>query len=316
MAVITIIGGSGFIARTLVPLLARKGYDLRLCCRNPHRVADLKTAGAVGQIVPMAVNLNVPATLEPAIAGADYVINLVGILTEGGGQQFRSIHANGVKEIARLSTHHGVKRLIHLSALGADANSVVPYARSKGLGDQAVLEQEIDSVILRPSVIFGREDKFVNLFAKVMTLSPIMPLFNKGEAKFQPVFVGDVAEAIVKLLTDKKHSGIFELGGPRILSLREILKLIEKHCQRTIGYIPLSPPVSKLIASLIGWAPGAPIDRGRLAMMDHDNVVSGNYSGFSSLGINPSDMDMILPDYCDIYRSGGRFASHYGRKSN
>lgn len=296
--IITIIGGTGFVGRYVVRRLAQAGYRLRILSRNPEGALHLKTAGDVGQIVLMAGNLAKPETLEGKLDGSYAVINLVGILYESGRQSFTVLHAQGAERLALLAREAGAKRFIHLSALGVDKPTSANYARSKLLGERAVEAAFPEATILRPSVIFGPEDHFFNQFAAMASLFPALPLIGGGHTRFQPVYVDNVAEAVAVALTREEALGqTYELGGPRTYSFREILEYI----LATIGKKRLLVPLPFALASCIGCVseclPRPPLTRDQVRLLKHDNVVSPNAKTFAHLGLTPTAVDAIVPDY-------------------
>lgn len=309
MAIITIFGGSGFIAKNLIPQLAQEGHQLRLACRHPLRTNELKVAGAVGQIVPISVNLLDKDTIDRAIAGSDIVINLVGLLSEKGEQSFDAIHVQGASWIAELASKHKVQRVIQLSALGADINADSAYASSKAKAEKAMQAKFKEVTILRPSVIFGAQDNFINMFAKLFMISPIIPLVLGGRAKFQPIYIGDVVKAIITCLKETRTKGkTYELGGPEVLTLREILEKLRTYTGQKVGFIPLADGISNFMAFFMEIMPKPLLTRDNLKNMLVDNVVADKALGLKDLGIMATPMDLVVPEYCDIYRKGGRFS--------
>lgn len=273
--VVTVFGGSGFLGRHLIRRLAKSGARIRVAVRNVDSALFLKPMGDVGQIVPVSASVTDEASVRRVIAGSDAVINLVGILFEKGGQRFDDIHVAGAERVARIAREEGVSRLVHVSAIGADPNSDSNYARTKGLGEQAVREAFPDAVILRPSVIFGPEDDFFNRFAAMTRFSPALPLLGGGKTRFQPVFVGDVADAIMAGLERDDATGkLFELGGPTVYSFRELMEYMLKVLRRHRGLIPVPFPVAGFIALFAGLMPKPMITRDQLRLLRRDNVVS------------------------------------------
>jgi uncharacterized protein YbjT (DUF2867 family) len=322
---VTIFGGSGFIGRHLVRRLAAHGDVLRIAVRDRVGAGFLKPMGDVGQIVPMAVDLADEQLVAAAVHEADLVVNLVGILYEKGRQSFRAVQAEGPGRIARAAAAAGVKRLVHLSAIGADADSPSDYARSKAAGEAAVRAAFPEAVILRPSVVFGPEDQFFNRFGAMSRFLPALPVIGAaprlehlpgggarinwlgdGGPRFQPVYVGDVAAAIVHVLAHAECKGIYELGGPRIYSLAEILRLV----LATVGRKRLLAPVpfwlADLQASLFELAPKPVLTCDQVRLMQRDNIVAEDAAGLSALGIEPQGAEILLPTYMGIYRPGGR----------
>jgi NADH dehydrogenase len=308
---ITVFGGSGFIGRYLVQLLAADGWIVRVAVRDPVGASFLKTAGNIGQIVPMRCNVCDDDLVAAAIAGADAVVNLVGILHEGGRQRFNSVQAVAPAHIARAAVAAGVRRLVQISAIGADPNSASRYARSKAEGESGVRQVFPTATIVRPSIVIGPEDEFFNRFAAMAQLSPALPLIGGGETRFQPAYVGDVAEALHRCVNDAATAGkTYELGGPRIYTFRELMELLLKVIDRHRGLIPLPFWMATLQGALLELLPVPPLTRDQVRMLRVDNVVRPGALTFADLGIQPQAIEAILPTYLDIYRPGGRFAAN------
>jgi NADH dehydrogenase len=300
--VATVIGGSGFIGRYVVKRLAAAGYVVRVAVRDPGAALFLKPMGAVGQVVPLFASLTEPATIRRAVEGADCVVNLVGILAERRPGDFERLQAQGAGQVATLSTETGVRRLVHVSAIGADPASPSLYAASKGRGEQAVRAAFPDATILRPSLVFGAEDGFFNRFGKLAALLPIMPVIA-GDTRFQPVYVGDVADAVMASLS---HPGwLFELGGPKILTMREVLAYILQITQRRRRLVEVPKGIAALQAAICEHLPGKPLTRDQLLMLQRDNVCSPDLPGLAALGIVPTPIEIVVPSYLKQYRPGG-----------
>ena len=305
---VTIFGGSGFLGRYIVPRLAERGWTVRIAARNPDKAAFLKPAGNVGQVVPVACNLRDDASVETALTGADAAINLVGILFESGRQTFASVQHEGAKRAAEAAAAAGVTHYLHVSALGADANSESEYARSKAAAEEAVRAAIPTASILRPSVVFGPEDGFFNRFAAMAQLAPALPLVGGGHTRFQPVYVADVADAAVKCLTEEACAGkTYELGGPKVYSFKEMLKLLLKTINRRRLLVPLPFAVADLQGRFLELLPEPPLTRDQVKLLRHDNVVSPDALTFADLGIEPHSAEVVIPSYLDRYRPGGRF---------
>lgn len=306
---VTVFGGSGFIGRYIVRRLAAQGYRVRVAIRRPDEGLFLKTMGAVGQIELMQANLRVPASVARAVAGAEAVVNCVGILQPSGPQTFQAVQAFGAEVVAKLSADAGVKRLVHISAIGADAASASQYARTKAAGEAAVRQHFPQAVILRPSVVFGPEDDFFNRFAAMAAFSPALPLVDGGHTRFQPVYVDDVAEAAVKALFLPDAAGkTFELGGPRIYSFREILELLLATIQRRRLLAPVPGALLRPFAFVLEMLPlpfAAPITRDQITLLGADNVVSPEAFGFARLGITPRPAEGLIESYLMRHRRGG-----------
>lgn len=317
-SVATVFGGSGFIGRYVVKRLAQSGYIVRVGVRDPAGANFLKTAGVVGQIVPLYSSLREEATIARAIVGADLVVNLVGVLAEHRAGDFQAIHADGAGRIARLASESGAFRMVHLSAIGADPAAPGKYGQSKAEGERQVREGFPAATILRPSVVFGPEDQFLNRFARMAMLSPIMPVFS-GATRFQPVYVGDVADAVLAALgRTEAAGGVYELGGPQVMTFRQLLAYVLRETDRRRPLVAVPGAVARLMASVMEHLPGKPLTRDQLLMLSRDNVVSPGAAGLTELAITPTPMDLVAPTYLRIYRPGGgrRVRPHRGQDRN
>lgn len=307
--VVTVFGGSGFIGRHLVRRLAKRGWRVRIATRNPNDALFLKTAGAVGQIVPVFANIRDDHSVAAAVAGADYVVNLVGILYESGRQTFAAVHHEAAGRIARAAAEAGAGRVIQISSIGAAPESRSRYARTKAAGERAVVEAFPDATILRPSIVFGPEDGFFNLFASVTRLSPFLPLIGGGRTRFQPVYVGDVADAILACLDrDDSKGRTYELGGPTVYTFRQLMELLLRTIGRERALVPVPWTIAGLQALVLGMLPKPLLTRDQLAQLKSDNVVAEGALTLADLGIAPTAAEVILPTYLDRFRIGGRFA--------
>lgn len=303
---VTVFGGGGFIGRHIVQRLAAAGHSIRIAGRDTERAGRLCTMGGVGQITPVAASVTDEASSARAVAGADIVINLVGILFESRAGDFQRIQAEGAGRVARLAAAAGAKQFLHLSAIGADAASPSLYAQTKAAGEAAVLAAFPDAIILRPSVVFGPDDQFFNRFAGLAAMLPFMPVVA-GETRFQPVYVGDVADAAMAALRDPAASGkVFELGGPRVMSMRQVLRYILDVTGRQRPMITLPEGFVRLQARLGELLPTPPLTRDQLILLGKDNVVSPNALGFQALGIEPKAVEAIVPGYLARFRVGGQ----------
>ncbi len=301
-----IFGGSGFIGGHLVARLARDGWEVVIASRHPDRALPLKTMGVVGQIVPMAVDIRSEAQVAQAVAGADAVANLVGILAESGSRNFAAIHAEAPGRIGAAAAAAGVGRLVHLSALGADPESPSAYARSKAAGETALRAAFPQATILRPSIVFGPEDSFFNRFAGLARVLPALPLFGGGRTRFQPVYVGDVAAAAAAAMTSGRHRGeTYALGGPRIYSFREIMELTLRETGRRRLLIPIPWSLANLQAAFWEWLPNPPLTRDQLRQLRIDNVVPPGAPGLDAFGIAPTPAEAVLPTYLSRFRRPG-----------
>lgn len=308
MTNVTVFGASGFIGRHLVQRLARRGMRVKAAERRPHRARFLVPMGDVGQVVPMGTDITDEASVATAIAGADMVVNLVGILYESAGNgRFQAVHVDGAARVARVARQAGVQRLIQMSALGADRNSPSAYARSKAEGEEAARTAFPGTTIIRPSIVFGPEDDFFNRFAAMAQCAPALPLFGGGVTRYQPVYVGDVADAMVACLTNPATAGqTYELTGPRSYSFAEIMALVLAVTERKRPLVKLPFWMADIIGTFAGLAPGKPLlTRDQAKLLRKDNVAQGK-PGLAELGIEPIACEAILPTYLDRYRRGGK----------
>lgn len=303
---VTVFGGSGFIGRYVVRRLARAGHRVRVAIRRPDEGLFLKSFGAVGQIDLVQANVRDDASVARAVAGADAVINLVGILYEGGRQTFDAVQAAGAGRIARAAAAAGVARLIHVSAIGAAAESPSDYARAKAEGEAGVREAFPKATILRPSVVFGAEDDFFNRFGRMARFSPFLPLIGGGQTRFQPVFVDDVAGAVFNALTREDAAGrTYELGGPKIYTFEEIMKLVlETTCRHRV-LMPIPFFAAKLLGSVLSFLPVPPLTGDQVVLLERDNVVDPAAPGLADLGVDATPAEAILETYLARYRRGG-----------
>ncbi|MEM7461579.1 MAG: complex I NDUFA9 subunit family protein [Pseudomonadota bacterium] len=308
---VTVFGGSGFVGRHVVRALAKRGYRVRVAVRRPDLAFHLQPLGNVGQIKAMQTNLRYQWTVDRAVEGADTVINLVGILQATGKQSFSAVQERGAAFVAEAARKQGAS-LVHVSAIGADRESESEYGRTKGAAEAAVHGAIKDAVIMRPSIIFGPEDDFFNRFASMARMSPFLPLIGGGHTKFQPVFVGDVAEAVALAVDGKARSGkTYELGGPEIVSFRDCLEIMMRITDRNRTLVSIPWSIAKSMAKLTGWLPGAPITYDQVVMLESDNVVSDRCVSskltLKGLGISPRSMDSVLPSYLVRFRPSGQF---------
>jgi len=308
--IVTIVGGTGFLGRYVVHRLAKAGYVLRVIARNPEAALHLKTAGDPGQIVLIGGDLARPESLTGKLDGSFAVINLVGILFESGKQKFATLHAQGAERLAQMAAGAKAERFIHVSALGIDKATGSQYARTKLTGEKAVLGAFRDATILRPSVMFGPEDNFINLFAQLATLCPALPLIGGGRTRFQPVYVDDVAAAIENCLAMPGTKGqTYELGGPGIYTFKEILQLMLRLTSRRRALLPLPFGLAAVAGTMAQVLPRPPLTRDQVRLLKHDNVISPGARTFAQLGIRPKGMDEVVPSYLNRYRRGGKVAA-------
>jgi uncharacterized protein YbjT (DUF2867 family) len=304
--VAAVFGGAGFIGRQVVQRLARLGYVVRVVGRNPEAARALMTQGMVGQVVPLAADLREDAAIGRAVTGAEVVVNLVGILAEGRPGDFQRLQGELPGRIGAAATAAGVRRMVQISAIGADAGSPSAYARSKAAGEAAVKASFPGVVILRPSIVFGPGDQFFNRFAGMARMLPFMPVVC-GDTRFQPVYVGDVADAVLVGLTQDGIEGrIFELGGPRVASFRELMAMVLDLTGRRKRLVEIPDGLVRLQARIGEHLPGKPLTRDQLAQLRRDNVVSADAEGFAALGLEPHSMEAIVPGYLSRFRRAGR----------
>lgn len=301
----TVFGGAGFIGRYVVQRLARQDWQIRIATHDPAGARVVQTSGRVGQIVALRADVTDEAGAARAVEGASLVINLVGILAEKRPGGFHAIQAEGAGRVARLARAAGAERMVHVSAIGADPGSASLYAKSKGEGEAAVFAAFPNATVLRPSIIFGTEDKFFNMFAGMARLLPVMPVLC-GDTRFQPVWVGDVAEAVMEAATRDDVAGkIFELGGPQALSFRDILRYILEVTGRKRWLFEVPMGLAQLQARLAEKLPGKPFTQDQLLMLQSDNVVAAGALTLADLGITARPIEAVVPGYLARFRVGG-----------
>lgn len=304
-SVATVFGGSGFIGRYIVKRLAKQGFVVRVAVRDPEGALFLKPMGAVGQVVPLYASLANEATVQRAIAGAEIVVNAVGILAEWRSGDFQRIHAEGPGMIGRLAAKDGVSQLVHISAIGADPNAPSRYAATKGVGEGLLRDAFPSATILRPSLVFGPEDQLFNRFAAMARLLPVMPVIC-GNTRFQPVYVGDVADAAMAALARPDAAGaVYELGGPRVWTFRDLLAYVLQETGRKRRLIDVPLSLARLQACIMEWLPGKPLTRDQLLMLQRDNVAGANMPGLKELGIVPTPVELVVPGYLRRFQPGG-----------
>jgi uncharacterized protein YbjT (DUF2867 family) len=306
--VATVFGGTGFIGRAVVQRLAQAGYTVRIPTRDLVKAARLRTAGGVGQVVPMFCPTRNEEALKAVINGADVVINLIGILYESRFGKFQRVQGELPGKLATIAAAAGVSRFLQLSAIGANATSTAKYARTKAAGEAGVLAAFPAATILRPSIVFGPEDNFFNQFAKMAKVAPFLPLIGGGKTLFQPVYVGDVAAAVMAALTRNDTAGkVYELGGPEAMSFKQLMeKTLEwsgqKRCLMSIPY-----PLAKIKAAFLGLLPKPLLTLDQVELLKTDNVVSKDAVTLTHLGLTPTAMGSIVPEYLNRLRPGGQF---------
>jgi NADH dehydrogenase len=303
---ITIFGATGFIGRHLVRRLAKTGATILAPTREPDKALFLKPMGDVGQIVPMSCDIRSDASVANAVYGAKTVINLVGVLYETRRNSFQSMHVEAPARMARLAKEAGVSRFIQMSALGASENSKSKYARSKAAGESAVHAFFPDATILRPSIVFGPEDNFFNRFASLARIAPALPLIGGGATKFQPVYVGDVGDAIMKCLESKATVGkIFELGGPQVYSFRQLMELMMQITGRKTCLVNVPWGIATLQAAFLGMLPNPLLTSDQVELLKQDNVLNPRKDGLAALGVAPTAAEVILPTYLRRFGKAG-----------
>jgi uncharacterized protein YbjT (DUF2867 family) len=309
---VTVFGGSGFLGRHVVRALCKRDYRVRVAVRRPELAGYLQPLGRVGQIHAVQANLRYPASVEAAMRDSHVAINLVGILTEGGAQTFEAVQAKGAETVARAASAAGA-RMVQVSAIGADENSPSGYARAKAAGEKAVLAAVPSATILRPSLIFGPDDQFTNRFAALARMSPFLPLIGGGVTKLQPAYVGDVATAVANAVDGKtKEGATYELGGPEVLTMREIMEIILRITERRRMLLSLPFGLAKFQAMFLQFAPGPlKLTPDQVALLESDNVVSdaAKAAGLTleGLGIAPDSLEAIAPQYLWRFRATGQF---------
>ncbi|KWV45777.1 3-beta hydroxysteroid dehydrogenase [Bradyrhizobium macuxiense] len=309
---VTVFGGSGFLGRNVVRALSKRDYRVRVAVRRPELAGHLQPLGRVGQIHAVQTNVRYPASVEAAMRDSRVAINLVGILAQGGGQTFDAVQVKGAETVAKTAAAAGA-RMVHVSAIGADENSLSHYYRSKAAGEQAVLAAAPSATIVRPSLMFGPEDEFTNRFAALARISPVLPLVGGGVNKLQPAYVADVAKAVADVVDGKAKAGaVYELGGPEILTMREVMEIILEITQRHRMLAPLPFGLAKLQSLFLQFAPGAfKLTPDQVAMLRSDNVVSDTAKAagltFAGLGITPDSIEAVAPQYLWRFRATGQF---------
>ncbi|MDA0367972.1 MAG: complex I NDUFA9 subunit family protein [Proteobacteria bacterium] len=308
---ITVLGGSGFIGRHLVRRLAAQGHRIRIGVRRPEKARFLQPLGDVGQVVPVQVNVRDDTSVLAAINGAWGVVNLVGVLHSGGPQTFAALHAQGARRVAHLARLGGVARLIQVSAIGAARDSASQYAQTKAEGEEAALAEFPAATVVRPSLVFGPEDQLFNRFAALAALSPVLPLFGEtiaeaGLTRFQPVYVGDVAAAIVRCLAEDGAAGkIYELGGPKIYTYRQLMALVLAYTGRRRLLVPVPFGFAHVGAAILELLPGAPLTRDQVRLLRQDSIC-GALPGLAQLGVEPTPVEAVVPGFLSRFRKGGR----------
>jgi NADH dehydrogenase len=313
---VTIIGGSGFVGRYIARRMAKEGWRVRVAVRRPNEALFVRPYGVVGQVEPVACNIRDDASVRAVLRGADAVVNCVGVLNSVGANTFDAVQAEGAGRVARIAAELGVQRLVQISAIGADAQSDSAYARSKAEGEAAVQAAFPTAVILRPSIIFGTEDQFFNRFAGMTRMGPVLPVVG-GNTRFQPVYVDDVAQAAVKAVTGDVAPGVYELGGPEVDTFRGLMGRMLKVIQRRRAVVNMPFFLASVMGFgfdmvqgvTLGLIQNKMITRDQVKNLKRDNVVSPGAKGFADLGITPTAMEAVLPEYLWRYRPSGQYAA-------
>ena len=310
---VTVFGGSGFIGRHVVRALAQRGHRIRVAVRRPDLAGHLQPLGAVGQIKAVQANLRYRWSIDRAVEGADAAVNLVGILAEGGRQTFDAVQSFGPRAIGEAARAAGVAQVVHISAIGAERPSTIGYLRSKAEGEAGVLDAFPEAVIMRPSIVFGPDDHFFNRFAAMARLSPALPLIGGGATRFQPVFAGDVGEAISRAIDGRAEPGtVYELGGPEVLTFRECMERMLEVTQRNRVLLPIPWGMARIMGRVGQYLPGAPLTSDQVRMLQFDTVVSADAIDdgrtLQGLGVEPTALEIVLPTYLARFRDRGEFS--------
>ncbi len=303
---VTVFGCGGFVGRFVAQELLAAGYRVRAAERNPQDATAIKPLGNLGQTQFISADVTNVDSVKRAVEGADAVVNLVGVF----GSAMQAVHVDGARNVAEASAAAGVSALVHFSAIGADAASPALYGRTKAAGEAAVMDAFPNAIILRPSVVFGQDDAFLNRFAGLIRALPLVPVIGAA-TQLQPVFGGDVGKAVLAALSNPAQCGgrTFELGGPEALTMRALNERIAAMVGRERGFINVPTPLAKVMALATGWMPGAPISNDQLKMLAKDNVVGAGAAGLADLGITPTPMAAVAPRYLSSYRKHGRFGA-------
>jgi NADH dehydrogenase len=307
---VTVFGGSGFVGGQVVRALAKAGHRVRVAVRNPNLAYRMRMLGDVGQIEVVQANVRNAPSVARAVDGAEAVVNLVGILWESGRQKFQTLHVMGAKTVAEQAKAAGVKRLVQISAIGADAHSPSKYQRTKAEGEAAVRAAFPGAVVIRPSIVFGAEDKFFNKFGQMAALFPALPLVGGGETRFQPVYVGDVAQVVAQAVASPAAEGLtYELGGPAVYSFKQLLELILRETGRNRILAPLPWFAASLIGKVGDLSPIAPpLTSDQVESLKADNVADRGLPGLAEAGVVPTAVEAVVPSYLYRYRKGGQYA--------
>ncbi len=310
---VTIFGGSGFVGRYIARRMAKEGWRVRVAVRNVNEAMFVRPYGVVGQVEPVFCNIRDDASVAAVMDGADAVVNCVGVLDEVGKNTFDAVQAEGAERIARIAASMAVPRMVHISAIGADPDAASEYARTKAAGEAGVLQHMPDAVILRPSIIFGPEDQFFNRFAGMTRLGPVLPVVG-ADTRFQPVYVDDVAAAAAKAVQGHAEAGVYELGGPDVMTFRALMQLMLQIVRRKRLILNMPFWVARIMAAVFGVVRAlslgivkGPVTKDQVLNLAVDNVVADDAKGLDALGISPTAMEAVLPDYLWRFRPSGQY---------
>ena len=314
---VTVFGGTGFVGTQAVRYLAKSGWRIRVAVRNPNLAYKMRLLGDVGQIDVVQANVRDVPSLERALEGATASLNLVGVMFDTGRQGFDAVHVEGARNVAEAARTCGVTRVVQMSALGADPASAAKYARTKAAGEAAVRAVYPDAAIVRPSIVFGSGDGFFERFARMAQISPALPLVGGGTTRYQPVYVGDVGQALARIVTRAESAGqTYELGGPGVFTFKALLEMLLAEIGQRRILAPLPYPAASLIGKLgdLGsFLIKPPLTADQVELLKSDNVVSGAAPGLAELGITPTTLEAVLPTYLYRYRKGGQYADQSAR---
>ncbi len=310
---VTIFGGSGFVGRYIARRMAKEGWRVRVAVRNVNEAMFVRPYGVVGQVEPVFCNIRDDASVAAVMDGADAVVNCVGVLDEVGKNTFDAVQAEGAERIARIAASMAVPRMVHISAIGADPDAASEYARTKAAGEAGVLQHMPDAVILRPSIIFGPEDQFFNRFAGMTRLGPVLPVVG-ADTRFQPVYVDDVAAAAAKAVQGHAEAGVYELGGPDVMTFRALMQLMLQIVRRKRLILNMPFWIARIMAAVFGVVRAlslgivkGPVTKDQVLNLAVDNVVADDAKGLDALGISPTAMEAVLPDYLWRFRPSGQY---------
>lgn len=310
-SIITVFGGTGFVGRHVIWQLAKTGATIRVATRVPKRALFLKPAGTVGQIIPFFCDINDDASVRTVMAGATHAVNLVSILNQCGKNTFQRVNVEAAERVARIANEEQLDTLVHISALGTSADSLSEYARSKAEGEKRARAAFSRTVTLRPGVVFGPEDEFFNRFAAMARTAPALPLIGGGRTKLQPVYAGDIAQAVLNIIAspdiEKFDGKVFELAQPRAYTFRELMDVMQAQTGQTACYVSLPFGIAKIIGTFAGLLPGKPLTCDQVKSLQRDSVATPGTPGLAELGVEATALESILPTYLRQYRAGGAY---------